>query len=285
MDPDSDDPEIGPDRCTCNCTCGYHDHMTDSASGILDTHSAVSERSGMDPHPMNNLGCIKDNDDTHQEDDDDDGESSCSDSSSENSASHHNINFVPQSDSVAEPPDASLKIPSIVITPVDPNAKSSNNSLKTNPAYSTLLKSETRDHPYDSGKGSSEITTYTCHTNDISNPKTPSQSSSSLSTNSSGVFSDSHSKAGVYVNGGFIPSLPRMKRSKSEEVGSSSFISLNIGNKGLRRISRSLTDLGFGNKPYRYLSEQKLNSNSIDYNGEVDTFSIHTQVFDDMMKS
>lgn len=237
----------------------------------------------MEPPPMNNLECIKDNDTTNQDDEDDDTDSSCStsDSSSENSASqsHHNINFVPLSDPVAEPPDASLKIPSIVITPVDPNAKSANNSPKTNPAYTKPCL----HHPYDSGKGSSEITTYTCQSNDISNTKTPSQSSSSLSTNSSGVFSDSHSKAGVYVNGGFIPSLPRMKRSKSEEVGSSSYISLSIGSKGIRRISRSLTDLGFGKKPYRYLSEQKLNS--IDLNGEVDTFTIHTQVFDDMMKS
>ncbi|XP_063678702.1 uncharacterized protein LOC134814493 isoform X6 [Bolinopsis microptera] len=284
VDGDSDDPEIGPDRCTCNCTCGY-DHMTDSASGVLDTHSAVSDRSMAEfQHPNNNLECIKDDDDGELDYDDQSSVSSVQ--SSENNTSH-NIDFSPrlQPDQVAEPSETPLKIPSIVITPVDPSAKLSSNTNKENAAYSTLLNSENVDHPCDSGKGSSEITTFTCQTNDIiSNNISPSQSSDSLSSNSSGVFSDSLSKAGVYVNGGFMPSTPRMKRSKSEEVGSSSFISsISIGSKGIRRISRSLTDLAFSNKPYKHLDERRLSG--VEYSRKVESFSIHTKVFDDMMKS
>ena len=75
-----------------------------------------------------------------------------------------------------------------------------------------------------------------------------------------------------------------MKRSKSEEVGSSSFISsISIGSKGIRRISRSLTDLAFSNKPYKHLDERRLSG--VEYSRKVESFSIHTKVFDDMMKS
>ena len=288
VDADSDDQEIGQERCTCNCSCRY-DHLTDSASGVLDTHSAASERSVTENlHANNNnLECIKDDTDGEQCADNSDRDSVSSESSSEDNTSQHIIDFTPPSDEVTEPSDTPLKIPSIVITPVDPAAKLSSNNLNATTAYNTLLNSEVVDQKCDSGKGSSEINAFTCPANDTGNSNHPSppSSSSSLSTNSSGVFSDSLSKAGVYVNGGFIPSTPRKTRSQSEDVGSSSYISLSIGNNGIRRLSRSLTDLGLTSRSckYKYLSERKLNS--LDYNGKVESFCIHTKVFDDMMKS
>jgi hypothetical protein len=264
--------------------------MTDSASAILDSHSAVSDRSALEPqYPANNLECIKDDNDGELDSDDDNEDSESSISSSEDNTSHNVTEFAPLFEPGSEPPET-LKIPSIVITPVVPNAKLP--GTEASPTYSTLLNSDNRDLPYDSGKGSSEITTFTCQTNNFSNnTKTPSQSSSSLSTNSSGVFSDLHSKPGVYVNGGFVPSVPRKTRSKSEDQGRGSSPSWKIGNKGFGngRISRSLTDLEFRGSPckYRCLSEGKLNS--LDYNDDnnkkVEGFSIHTKVFDDMMKS
>lgn len=320
---DSDDPEIGRgggggggggERCVCHCTCEY-DRMTDSASNILE--SAASEKSLYDQsHPPTTLQSIKDDGGCREEFDEEDDDDSDSDSSVASSfddrTSRNIIDLTRQSEPVPEPQDSPLKIPSIVITPVDPNLKlSSGSSDKTSPvAYSDLLQSEPGDQPYDSGKGSSDITSYTCQTNNITSPSSPSSSSSSsLSTNSSGVFSDCHYKNSescsdplyknstqseprfnesshhpgkVYANGGFAPQLvPRIKRSRSEEVSSSSLVSVTLGAKGgLRRVSRSLTDLGFGaTRPYRILSDDKL------HNKSVESFSIHTKVFDEMMKS
>lgn len=287
---DSDDNEMtgGRDHCTCNCTCGYdHDHMTDSASAILDSHSAISDRSVLEPqYPGNNynLECIKDDDDGEIDSDNEDQRSESSVHSSASETTSRNVpELPPLFDQGSEPPE-SLKIPSIVITPVIQNATLPGGT-EASPTYSTLLNSETREQPYDSGKGSSEITNYTCQTNNFSTTKSASQSSSSISTNSSGVFSDLHSKGGVYENGG-----PRKARSKSEIVEMSpGCSSWQLGSKSIRRISRSLTDLDFSNRPCRYkcLSEGKLNSIGCEENNErkEECFSIHTKVFDDMMKS
>ena len=287
------------DKCVCSCTCGYEQHRALSETSLDINNSVKSEGHSVKSELINDPNVSIVNLDHYQD--------------------HVNIEDVTSLSDASDcdlpvSPDGSLKnephvshnchgneIPSIIITSVEPPKlltyppRSVSNSAE-HYATPTLQPSDKFDQPYDSGQGSSEITYPVKHT--------PTHSESSLSTcNSSGVFSDCANRLKghtphvngdnnfaaeevPYMNGGFLPS-PRIIRSKSVEVGRSNFCEETSSLESSYPRSKSLCDLTPKSSRVRLSSvslDMRANGSCGKRNAS-DSFSIHTELFDSMMKS
>ena len=289
--------------CVCSCTCGFNDQQHARSETSLDINNSVkSEVQSSKTELVNdnpNVSIV------HLEHYQSHGNVDCAMSLSLSDASECD-GPISLNDSLANqkvPPDySSNEIPSIIITSVEsPNLHESpplSSPLLTHTdSYqppAVQLTMERPDLPYDSGQGSSEITCPVKHP--------PTLSESSLSTNSSGVFSDcpggtghapcenNHNNLaedGHYTNGGFLPS-PRITRSKSVEVCNGSFSEEKPLESDFIR-SKSLCDLSSKSRNKVRLSTVSIDSrNANSTNGvkkNVGSFNIHTELFDNMMKS
>ena len=273
--PDTVDSEGGGppvDQCTCPCSCGFNDRMDFSGStsygvysNFADNHSVViSEKSVgdkvggdvCDHIALCNLESIQD--DTDQE------------------VSSQGSSFSTESDLqeiIASVPSV-LKIPSIVITPVTQPTVS-----KQSAPY-PLRTSDPLEQPisnYDSGKGSSEITFATPETS----PPLASESTSSLGSIASN-FSNANvpNNSTVFMNGSFKDSA-RMHRSQSADVrGSLVNLHIDLGKSGgSMRNSKSMHDLDCVHRRTPNL----LRKHNKNLSRSLQSFAIHTQLFEDMM--
>ena len=299
-DPDSEGEGDSPGHCTCTCTCGAHPQspsqarpkpsknfivgeesdgcgseislqLEDQKESTFPTQNSISDRvptKNLIADRANTQNCIADH------------ISTCSSSSISTASLESHCSSV-----VSIPTELlsthPLHIPSIVITQaVDPLKHIVTSASATS---AQLTSQKTPVNHCDSGKGSSELANHTA--NHTAPPCNTSGSSGSLSSASSGIFSN-HSKG--YVNGGFDPFPPngndnrRIRRSKSEEVTSRSFVSLSLDSDHRRlRGSRSLWDLGLRRDSEKLQRDSLCRSST----SLQDKFSIHTQLFEDMMKS